>query len=219
MNRQITKEELRDNSFFWYAYICWFRGYDDKNELNIDEVLEVIDIDRDELYKWEQEFFPENESEEAIRFIRGEIDENISFHIEFQKYEVLFFINDIYIGNLGGHFEAWFLTWEELLAFKKDTYLFLLLLPMTGVEAHQAAEALEVITNQLKKIPKFEDKAGYIAECILTGLKTDGQFFKQEGVAIVNTENHSVRNIETYPRYTEDVMKLNDMLKKLVDKS
>ncbi len=219
MNRQITKEELRDNSFFWYAYICWFRGYDDKNELNIDEVLEVIDIDPDELYKWEQEFFPENESEEAIRFIRGEIDENISFHIEFQKYGVLFFINDIYIGNLGGHFEAWFLTWEELLAFKKDTYLFLLLLPMTGVEANQAAEALEVITNQLKKIPKFEDKAGYIAECILTGLKTDGQFFKQEGVGIVNRENHSVRNIETYPEYTEGVRKLNDILKKLVDRS
>ncbi|MFD2921269.1 Imm19 family immunity protein [Terrimonas rubra] len=218
MIRQITKEELTDNSFFWYAYICWFRGYDDKNELNIDEVLEVIDIDREELYKWEQEFFPENESEEAIRFVRGEIDESISFHFEFQKYEVVFFINDLYIGNLGGHFEAWFLTWEELLALKTDSYLFLLLLPMTGVEVHQFAAALELITNQLKTIPKFEDKAGYIADCILNGLKTSGPFFKQEGVGIVNKENHSVRNIEKYPRYTEDVIKLNDILKTIVDK-
>lgn len=216
--RQITKEDLTNNPFFWYAYICWFRGYDDKNEMNIDEVLEVIDIDREELYNWEQEFFPENESENDIRFIRGELDNNISFHIEFQKYEVVFFINDIYIGKLGGHFEAWFLTWEELIAFKKDDYLFLLLLPMTGVEVHQAKEALEVITNQLQKIPKFEAKAGYIADCILNGLKTNGQFFEQEGVGIVNKKNHSVRNIETYPRYTEDVIKLNDMLKKRLDK-
>jgi hypothetical protein len=217
MNRQITKDDLIDNAFFWYAYISWFRGYDEINEINIYEAHEIIGIDREKLTDWQKQFFPQNKDEEIVRVIEGKLNENITFLIEFYDSEVVFFLNDIYIGNLGGHFEAWFLTWDELLAFQQFEYIFLLLLPMTAIEKHQIEDAKTVIQNHLKTIPKFEKNAEYIAKCILNGLLIEGQFSKQDEVGIVNNQNHSVRNIEKYPRYKEDVIELNRTLKKLVD--
>ena len=217
-NRQITKDDLKENTFFWYAYICWFRGYDDIKEISIDEVLEVIKIDKEELSAWNKEFFMESKIDEAIRFINWELNEDITLLIEFQEYEIVFFLNDLYIGNLGGHFEAWFLTWNELLTFQQFEYLFLLLLPMTGVEKHQNEEAEILITNHLKVIPKFEDDAEYIAKCITNGLIIDGHYYNQNEIGIVNDQNHSVRNIEKYPRYKEEVIELNSILGKFIEK-
>jgi hypothetical protein len=217
MDKQITQKDLKDNTFFWYAYMSWFRGYDDINEINIDEALEVIGIDKEKLAEWERQFFPQNKDEDIVRFIEVKLNENITFSIEFQDNEIVFFINDIYIGNLGGHFEAWFLTWDELLAFQQFDYLFLLLLPMTAIDKHQIEDAKSIIQTHLKIIPKFEYHVEYIAQCILNGLTIDETFFVQNGVGIVNSQNHSVRNVDKYPRYREDVKELNMTLKKLVD--
>ncbi|WP_413511692.1 Imm19 family immunity protein [Myroides odoratus] len=212
MNRQITNEDLRDNSFFWYAYISWFRGYDDSKEINIDEALEVIDIDRDKFQEWAKFFFADNKDNKASRFIERKLTGEISIYIEFNNDEIVFFINDLYIGNLGGHFEAYFLTWDELLAFKKFDNLFFLLLPMTGVEEHQVNEALALITKQLRAILKFENQAHYIATCILNGIKVEGQYYNQNQIGITNDQNHCIRNSKKYPRYKEDVIKLNNIL-------
>lgn len=217
MSKQITQDNLKDNTFFWYVYISLFRGYDEINEINIDEALEIIGIDRDKLYEWEIEFFAQNENEELARFIGWKLDENITFSIEYRDSEVVFFLNDIYIGNLGGHFEAWFLTWDELLAFQQFEYLFLLLLPMTAIEKHQTDEAKQIIQNHLKTIPRFENHIEYIAQCILNGLIIEEPFFVQNEVGIVNNQNHSVRNTEKYPRYIEDVIELNKILKKITE--
>jgi len=216
MNKQITQDDLKDNTFFWHTYISWFRGYDDINEINIDEALEVIGIDTEKLAQWEKQFFPQNNDEEFSRFIGEKLNEDITFSIEFQEGEIVFFLNDIYIGNLGGHFEAWFLTWDELLAFQQFEHLFLLLLPMTAIEKHQTDKAKQIVQNHLKTIPGFEENAEYIAKCILNGLTIEEPFFEQAEVGIVNNQNHSVRNIEKYPRYREDVIELNKILKKIV---
>ena len=125
----ISKEDITKNkTFFWYHYISWFRGYDEDLELNMDEVLDKsLDIDSEEFDKWHSTFFGKED-----KFIGGKLAENLSFCIELLEYERAFFINDIYIGNLGGHFVAWFFTLDELLAFDKYKYLFLLMLPMAG---------------------------------------------------------------------------------------
>ena len=219
MNNIIPLNDLANNTFFWFTYLSWFRGYDEVNEINIDEALEVIGIDPKELSAWENDFFSRSEGDKHTKYISGKLDEKISFLIEFQESEIVFFLNGIYIGNLGGHFEAWFFTWQELLAFQKFDQLFLLLLPLTGVEEHQIQEASKVINNHLKSIPKFEIKAEYIANCVLNGLKIEGKFSEQNGVGIVNNQNHSIRNIENYPIYTEEVIKLNKILKHLVEKT
>lgn len=218
MKTQITHGDIKENVFFWYSYISWFRGFDDEKEINIDEALEIIEIDREQLSIWENEFFLQNEEEARTRFIEEKLNEDITLTIEFRKFEIAFFLNGIYIGNLGGHFEAWFFTWKELLAFQEPEYLFLLLLPMTGIEEHESDEARIVIANYLKTIPQFESNAGYIAKCILNGIRIDGQFSCQDEIGVVSSQNHSVRNIEKYPRYKDGVVKLNGVLEKLIEK-
>lgn len=215
MNRQITLNNLEDNAFFWYTYIKWFNGYDDINEINIDEALEVIGIDKEKLAEWEEQFFSIDRSGESLKFIGGNLVEDITFLIEFQDHEIVFFLNDIYFGNLGGHFEAWFLTWDELLSFQQFEHLFLLMLPMTAIEQHQRDNAKQIIHDHLKTIPKFEQNAEYISSCILNGLLIDELFFEIDEVGTVNNQNHSVRNIRKYPRYRENVIELNKVLKKL----
>jgi hypothetical protein len=215
MNRQITLNNLEDNAFFWYTYIKWFNGYDDINEINIDEALEVIGIDKEKLAEWEEQFFSTDKGGESLKFIGGNLVEDITFLIEFQDHEIVFFLNDIYFGNLGGHFEAWFLTWDELLSFQQFEHLFLLMLPMTAIEQHQRDNAKQIIHDHLKTIPKFEQNAEYISSCILNGLLIDELFFEIDEVGTVNNQNHSVRNIQKYPRYRENVIELNKVLKKL----
>lgn len=212
---EINIDEIKNNPFFWYNYICWFRGFDDENEINIDEALEILEIDQAEFQLWGKEFFPENSSEEPMRFISGKMKEEISFHIDFAEYEIAYFINDIYIGQLSGHFEAWFLTWDELMSLSQQDCLFLLLLPMTGIDETQIPETLKIVSEHLKNISKFEKDADYIAKCIVNGLLMEGIFFQQNPIGIVNNQNHSVRNIEKYPMYKEDVIQLNADLKKL----
>jgi len=212
MNNEITIEEIRENTFFWKFYLCWFRGFDDKEEINIDEAVDVIETNETEFYTWERLFFNHESIEENPRYITGNLTDNLNFAVEFQEYEINFFLNDIYIGNLGGHFEAWFLTLDELLAFEKDPVFFLLLLPMTGIQENQKSVLQPIITKHLEAIPKFESHSEYIANCILNGLIMDSSFQETTEIGLTNNENHSVRNIIKYPRYEEDVKQLNRIL-------
>jgi len=212
MNNEITIEEIRNNTFFWKFYLCWFRGFDDKEEINIDEAVDVIETNETEFYTWERLFFNHESIEENPRYIAGNLTDNLNFAVEFQEYEINFFLNDIYIGNLGGHFEAWFLTLDELLAFEKDPVFFLLLLPMTGIQENQKSVLQPIITKHLEAIPKFESHSEYIANCILNGLIMDSSFQETAEIGLTNNENHSVRNVIKYPRYEEDVKQLNRIL-------
>lgn len=215
MNAEIQIEELNNNTFFWKYYFCWSRGYDEKEEINIDEVLEVVEINETEAYEWERIFFNYDDIEENPRYVAGKMNENLNFAVEFAEYEINFFLNDIYIGSLGGHFEAWFFTLEELLSFEKYPNLFLLFLPMTGISEDQKAILKPVIIKHLNAISKFEEYSNYIADCLLNGLIIQYPFEEIEGIGLINNENHSVRNIKDYPRYKEDVIELNKILDSL----
>lgn len=209
MNHQIILNDIRTNTIFWYSYISWFNGFDEENEINIDEALETAGILNDDidLHQWQNTFF------ESHSIISGKINEKMTFLIEFKKDEIVYFLNDIYIGNLGGHFQAWFLTLDELTKIgAKDSLLFMLLLPMTGLEKQEITSCKTQISNNLKSIPKFETKADYIAECISNGIKINGHFRTTEN-GIINDQNHSVRNIDKYPRYRNSVIELNEYLK------
>mgnify|MGYP003582389691 CR=1 FL=1 len=218
MNLQITKDDIAyNNTFFWHGYFHWFRGHDDEKEINIDEVLEVIPVNEIEFKKWAEEFFPEDEKDENPRYIGGKLNDIMSFTIEFQNYETCYFLNDTYIGNLGGHFEAWFLTWDELLAFEKYDFLFMLLLPMTAIEKSQIEVAKRHIVKYLNQIPLYEGHSEYIAQCIINGLEMDDNFYELTDIGIACNANHSVRNIIKYPRYKEDVATLNKSLEMFVN--
>ncbi|UPZ14962.1 Imm19 family immunity protein [Flavobacterium humidisoli] len=213
MNTQITIEEIKNNTFFWKYYFCWSRGYDEKQEINIDEVLEVVETNETEAYEWERIFFNYEDIEDNPRHVAGRINDNLNFAVEFAEYEINFFLNDFYIGNLGGHFEAWFFTLEELLSFEKYPNLFLLFLPMTGISKDQKVILKSIVIKHLNTIPKFDAHSNYIADCLLNGLIMQSRFEEIEGIGLTNNENHSVRNVTGYPRYLEDVVKLNKILK------
>jgi hypothetical protein len=213
MNTTIQIKELSHNTFFWKYYFCWSRGFDEKEEVNIDEALEVVEINETEAYEWERIFFNYDDIEENPRYLAGRINDNLNFAVEFAEYEINFFLNDIYIGNLGGHFEAWFFTLEELLSFEKYPNLFLLFLPMTGISEDQKAILKPIIVKHLNTIPKFDAHSNYIADCLLNGLIMQSPFEEIEKIGLTNNENHSVRNVKAYLRYQEDVIELNKILK------
>ncbi|KFF03473.1 Imm19 family immunity protein [Flavobacterium reichenbachii] len=212
MNKQIQIEELHNNTFFWKFYFCWSRGYDEKEELNIDEVLEVVQTDETKAYEWERLFLNEEDIEENPRYISEKLTDNFNYAIEFQEYEINFFLNDIYIGNLGGHFEAWFFTLDELLAFEKYPNVFLLFLPMTGIQESERLVLKPIIIKHLNTIPHFETHSEYIATCILNGLIMESSFNETPETGLTNIQNHSLRNVTTYPRYQEDVIELNKIM-------
>ncbi|WP_223580108.1 Imm19 family immunity protein [Sphingobacterium sp. GVS05A] len=218
MDKRISIKELERNVIFWYYYLCWFRGYDTENELNIDEALDVLKIDAEDLANWEQLFFPPNTDDEVLRYIAEDLTEELSIYIQFRSNAIVFFLNDNYIGNLGGHFEAWFLTLEELKSFEKYPFVFLLLLPMLGIPAAQAQETRSLIAKHLKIIPILADHASYIASCITNGLVMTNGFVQQNALGLTNDQNHSVGNINQYPSDKDDIIALNKILEQFVHK-
>lgn len=229
MNSQLlTKKDIEfDNLNFWCFYILYcFRGYDDQKELNLDDAIrEAVDIDKyvPSFNDWCNEFFPKEKADrdglfENPKTIEGKLTDDMSFAIEFHLFEITYYLNDIYIGNMGGNFEAWFLTLKELIAFDEYEMLFLLLLPMAGVEKNERELAESLISKKLKQIAMFAEQSDYIAKCIVNGLMVDNPFYTIQNIGTVSNTNHSVRNITKYPRYKEDVLELNKALKAFVEK-
>lgn len=219
MDKRISIEELEGNVFFWHYYLCWFRGYDAENELNIDEALEVMQIDTEDFANWKQFFFPPKTDDEVLRYITEDLTEELSIHIQFRSNAIVFFLNDNYIGNLGGHFEAWFLALEELKSFEKYPLLFLQLMPMLGIATDQQQETLTLVAKHLTAIPVFADHAPYIASCITNGLVMTNGFIQHDALGFINDQNHSVRNINQYPAGKEDFTVLNRILKQFVQEN
>ncbi|KAF2509110.1 Imm19 family immunity protein [Flavobacterium foetidum] len=224
-SRILTKKDIGlDNLNFLYYYILGFRGYDDQKELNLDDAInEVVDVKTyiASFDNWYEEFLPESEADDEGLFenpktIAGKLTDEIGFAIEFHLSETTFYLNSKYIGNLGGHFEAWFLTLKELIAFDKYEMLFLLLLPMTGIEESEREFAESLVSEKLKSISMFSKQSDYIAKFIVNGLIVDKPFYTNQDIGIVNDTNHSVRNITKYPRYKDDVIELNKALETFV---
>ena len=209
-----------DNLNFWSYYIFCFRGHDDEKELNLDDAIqEVVDIEKytPSFETWYNDFLPEEKADaeglfEDPKVVAGKLTDDLSFAIEFHLSETTFFLNSTYIGNLGGHFEAWFLTFKELMAFDKYEKLFLLLLPMTGVEENERELAESMISEKLKSISMFAEHSDYISKCIVNGLIIEKPFYLVQDIGITCDTNHSVRNISKYPRYKDDVIELNRVL-------
>lgn len=211
------------NLRFWWYHICYgYRGCDPEKELNLDEaIIELINYKNiiPDFDDWYDTFCPKNKADEngilqSPNSIEVKLADTMRFAIDFHVGETTYYLNDIYIGNQGGHFEAWFLTWDELLTFERyrEEY-FLLLLTMTGITAVQRPQALERISQSLKQIPLFAEHADYIADCICNGLIIEGRFEEISGVGLTNIQGNSVRNVVKYPRYREDVVALNASLK------
>jgi hypothetical protein len=168
MSKVLTAEDIRYNNHnFWWYYVSAFQGYDNEKELSLMEAIEdVLDINEyiANFDEWYQVFAPKEKADadgmlENPNVIEFVLRDEVQFKIEFHVFETQYYLNDIYIGNLGGHFEAWFFTWKELLALDDGTALFLLLLPMTGIEKTERKQAEQLISERLKQVPMFSEES------------------------------------------------------------
>lgn len=89
MNKQIAIAEI-NNPYFWFMYLKWFRGFDDKNELNLDEAMEVIEIDQSQSHQYEEDFFSDIK-DVNIKFIDEKLSDGMSVRVEFRENEIVFF--------------------------------------------------------------------------------------------------------------------------------
>jgi len=208
------------NTLFWWFYITCFQGYDDATDMPLMEAIEsIVDINNyiTNFDEWYAKFAPREQADADGMLKQPPVVElfakgNLKFTIQFHVFETQYYLNDIYFGNLGGHFEAWFLTWDELCTLDDGTELFLLLLPMVGIVKNQQEGAAALIGQRLKQIALFAENADYIARLITDGLSMQGAFEGIADIGITCSQPHSVRNIRRYPRYIDDVRKLNCML-------
>jgi hypothetical protein len=82
-----------------------------------------------------------------------EVNDKVTLFAEFHAYNTVYFFNDIYLGNTGGHFHLSLLTWTELkeiIANDKTELspLFLLLLPLViGNESERTEIEAEILHN------------------------------------------------------------------------
>ena len=225
MGQLLSKSDLSySNHNFWWYYISAFQGYDDAKDLPLMEAIESVqDINEyvTNFEEWYKAFAPKEEANEGgmlkhPNIVDIAIVDKVRLTIEFHIFEIQYYLNNIYFGNMGGHFEAWFFTWNELLSLDNDTELFWFLLPMTGVEESQRKQAERLVSERLKQIPIFSKKSNYITRCIVSALVIEGAYAEIAAIGTTCTQPHSVRNIEKYPRYKDDVIKLNQILMKLV---
>ncbi|MRT37638.1 hypothetical protein GJV03_10725 [Acinetobacter sp. RIT698] len=214
-NHQVAEQEISfSNVHFWHWFLLLFRGFDEEKELNLDEAIqEAVGLDpyNKELAAWYQSFLlSENNS---IRNYQFSISADIWVDIQFAQEQINYYLNDLYIGNLGGHFEAWFFTLEEFLSFQLNDQHFLLLLAMLGVEPQQTLDAKIQISKRLNNIQTFQGQQDYIANCIVNGLRMGQEFYQDEQIGISNRQNHSMRNVELYPDGLEQIKTINLILK------
>lgn len=80
----------------------------------------------------------------------------VTFYAEFHPHETVYFFNDTYLGNTGGHFHLSLFSWEELKAITEKatqnrSLLFLLLLPLVVGNAAEQAEIEAEIAQHLQQ--------------------------------------------------------------------
>lgn len=215
MSQHILVHEITfSNEHFWHWFIALLRGFDEEKELNLDEAIEEktgIDLYSKELEAWYRSFLPEH-TDRAMRYYHLAIHSKLYIDIQFTPEEIRYFLNDLYIGNIGGHFEAWFLSLKEFQRLQSTDLDFLLLLPMLAVEQNQLKVVTELIAKRLSNIKSFQGHEEYIASCIVNGLIIQNDFYLDEAVGVCNHQNHSVRNLQQHPDDMEHIQKLNELL-------
>ncbi|MCL1791501.1 MAG: Imm19 family immunity protein [Peptococcaceae bacterium] len=208
------------NTSFWWFYILYnMYAHDNERKINLDEAIhDIVGPDPVGSLDWYLGFCPKNEADRNgllpnPHCVVEKLTDTLTFAVEFHFSKTNYFINDIYIGNHGGHFEMWFLTWEELLAFERfGGEVFMLLLTMTGISEEQRLSAEAHISQRLKSLPMFAEHSDYIARCICNGLLMEGDFDTLKDVGLTNRQNHSLRNVVKYAYYRDNVALLNTAL-------
>lgn len=192
--RPFSKEELSfTNHDFWWFQLVFSYPYasDHELEMNFDEVME------DSGYAITTRF--------SARSFEIAITGALKLEIEFLEEEISYYLNGFNIGNISGHSNIAFLTWNELQRLSNNNQvLFLLLLPVTGIEEQEREAILPFIAEHLKEIGIKDEHKAQFANCLVNGLVVaDDNFETLSDVGITSNSKHSLRNYNRYEQYQD----------------
>ena len=149
------------------------------------------------------------------------INAEVTFYAEFHPYNTIYFFNDTYLGNTGGHFHLSLLSWTELRQIVANdkherSPLFLLLLPLTiGKESEKKdiadtiAEELQQTALQLTK-EQLEEVTKFIGRHLVFKDQGEHVLTYKEHIGLVTSRNHSERN---HQHKTEELVSINEIIK------
>ena len=228
----LEKEYSFANAFFWDVILHHhIQAVDEEKEANFDEIwneeLAPASLDRKECVEYWKKL---SQSELETSDNEGEIEnpntlllpvnKDITLKIEFHPCYTYYFLNNILIGEICGHFHLKYITYPELLQIAKQKYgdiLFHLLLPLSAIREQEKEAAFDEITQRLKQIPIFQEQPDYISKCLLSGLlilNSDIQEIPEIGT--ICTSNNSYRNALVYDDDVKlEIKDLNALLSKL----
>lgn len=185
------------------------------------------------------EFLIENyemPSEEWFTEVSGDVDENgeeilpfkgtvysfvinpqVTLVVEFHPYEVIYFLNDVFIGNSGGHFMLSLFSWEEFLKIirvrSNDTMLFFLLLPFVvgakGAEHEIRKEIEKRLESMVFKTEHIPVIANYLVHHAIFEADKVEMFYNDPEIGIICKRNHSVRNKENE---ADEIARVNQLI-------
>lgn len=145
------------------------------------------------------------------------INEQVTLVAEFHPFEVVYFLNDVFIGNSGGHFMLSLLSWQEFLKVVEvggdDAMLFFLMLPFVvaakGEEQQirkEIEKRLEHMAFRAEHIPVI---AGYLVHHAIFKEDDAEMFYEDPELGKVCKRNHSVRSRQNA---AEDIRKVNNLV-------
>lgn len=149
-----------------------------------------------------------------------EVNDKVTLFAEFHSYNTVYFFNDIYLGNTGGHFHLSLLTWAELkevIANDKTELspLFLLLLPLViGNESEKPEieskilealqqSALDLNDAHLEQITKF------LSSHVIFRESEKNKLTHKEHIGLTTSRNHSERNQQ---HSDEELQQINEII-------
>ncbi|MGN7823673.1 Imm19 family immunity protein [Chitinophaga sp. 22536] len=195
--------QLSDKNFCLFLLAQFPFASDDELEMTLTDYLpEIFDMPAGE---WLDELTGPAEGDWKGYTYMHRLNETVTFYAEFHPHETVYFLNDTYLGNTGGHFHLSLLSWEELQAIVNNdrtdpSLLFWLLLPLAvGKESEQSAIAAAIGEHLKATALDLQDEqrrmlTNFLTRHLIFPDEESNVFEYKTGIGLVTSRNHSERN-------------------------
>jgi len=134
--------------------------------------------------------------------IKLKINGKVTFFVEYHPFETIYFFNDLYLGNTGGHYHLSLLTWNEFQQIvqgrEKETLLFWLLLPLVIGSKTELPAITAEIERRLRELPFQEEHISiltkYLAAHLVFEEDEEQMFLEDPKKGTVCKRDNSERN-------------------------
>ncbi len=202
---RVMKLDLSNKDFCLFLMTEFPFGFNDKTETMLsDYIIENFEMPSEE---WFEELAGKtDENGKEAEPWNGytwmyPLNDKVTFYAEFHPNETIYFFNDTYLGNTGGHFHLSLIHWTELMRMianeqSDPSLLFFMLLPLTlGDISEREAIRSEISVHLSKTSIVAEDVImNDIINFLTNHVVADEGFDYREGIGFITHRNHSERN-------------------------